>query len=611
MFAFLRRLIVPIMITVLVFFLATIVFEWGMNVSSSRRVKDTVGRINNQDIQLKTYDNYYTTLLRQEQEKVDYDLPADKLEEIRTQAWNRLVGDYLVNSEIEKQKIIVTDQEIYGFLRLYPPQELQTASQFMTDGKFDYQKYVSAMVNPQLSTFWASVEQLVIPDLKRYKLQEGIINTARVSPAEVLDAFLEDRDSVKIGYIAFLNSKAMSSVAQPTIEEMKQYYDEHRENYKQPKRAKLDIVLFKKDPSQNDWDKIGYRIRELYDSVMAGADFAELARTYSEDNSASGGGDLGWFGHKQMVSEFDSVVWSLNINQVSRPFKTRFGWHIVKLLGKKVEKEKAPGSANEVDVEKANAAHILLNITASQETLDQLQLDAKDFAALATESGFEKAAKDKNYQIMSTSPFAEKGYIQYLGNDQSAQDFAFNNEPGKVSEELENNSSYYVLKMAAHLPEGYSAFEEVKASINQDIINERAKQATLSTAQRTYEAIKSGTPITRAGETYGASYAETEMINRKTAIPNMGRPPEVFGAAFALKYIGEVSLPIQFTNGTVILTLLGRKSPNLEEFNRIQDSLSVVVLQKKQQDLYSRWFDNLLKNTKIENYVNEVYGKSY
>lgn len=73
------------------------------------------------------------------------------------------------------------------------------------------------------------------------------------------------------------------------------------------------------------------RIDSLYAVVMAGGDFAELAKKYSEDpGSASKGGNLGYFGHGQMVSEFDSAAFALRDGEVSKPVKTAFGYHILR-----------------------------------------------------------------------------------------------------------------------------------------------------------------------------------------------------------------------------------------------------------------------------------------
>ncbi len=611
MFAFLRKLIVPIMATVLVFFLATIVFEWGMNISSKGQVKDTIGVINGKNIPVSVYERYYSTLLRQEQDKTEGDLPPEKVDEIKKKAWSQLVGDILMNDEIEKHKIFVSDEEMYGFLRSYPPAELQKSPQFMTDGKFDYQKYVTAMVNPEYAPFWASVENYVLPELKKYKLQEQIINTVRIAPAEVMEAYLDERDSVKIGVLNLLNSKAVTTIPAPSKDELKKYYDDHKEDFKIGKRATLDMVLFQKGPSDNDWEKVHYRIKELYDSAKAGADFAELARNYSEDNTADKGGDLGWFAKGRMVEDFDTVAWKLSLNEVSSPVKTRFGWHIIKLLGRKMDKETPPGAKEPIEVEKINAAHILLKVTPSQETLDQLSLNARDFADNASKEGFEKAAKDANYEIKTTKPFGETEYVQYLGSNPDASLFAFDNEVGKVSPMMENSSAYFVVKVASHLPAGYQSFEEAEKTIIGKINTEKAKNQTYDIAKKIYATIKTGTPIAKAAEQSGFPYTETGMITRTSAIQGIGRPPELLGAAFSLQNIGDISEPIMYATGTAIIILQAKVSANIEDFAKLQDSLSTTVLQKKQQDAYGKWFDNLLSSSKIENYVDKFYGGSY
>ncbi|MGB6603972.1 MAG: peptidylprolyl isomerase [Steroidobacteraceae bacterium] len=86
----------------------------------------------------------------------------------------------------------------------------------------------------------------------------------------------------------------------------------------------------------NDDATVRGKLTALRDRVARGEDFAALAETNSEDpGSASQGGDLGWNGPNSFDPTFEKVVDGLKDGEISEPFKTQFGWHIVQLLGKR------------------------------------------------------------------------------------------------------------------------------------------------------------------------------------------------------------------------------------------------------------------------------------
>ena len=70
---------------------------------------------------------------------------------------------------------------------------------------------------------------------------------------------------------------------------------------------------------------------ELSLSLKNGADFSELAKTYSTGPSGAQGGNLGWFGQGAMVPTFENAVIKLKIDELSVPVQTQFGWHLIKL----------------------------------------------------------------------------------------------------------------------------------------------------------------------------------------------------------------------------------------------------------------------------------------
>lgn len=76
------------------------------------------------------------------------------------------------------------------------------------------------------------------------------------------------------------------------------------------------------------------KLSKLRERILKGEDFAGIASTMSQDpGSAPDGGDLGWSGPGTFVPEFDKAIADLKVNEISQPFKTRYGWHIVQMLG--------------------------------------------------------------------------------------------------------------------------------------------------------------------------------------------------------------------------------------------------------------------------------------
>ncbi|PKK84459.1 MAG: hypothetical protein CVT49_03800 [candidate division Zixibacteria bacterium HGW-Zixibacteria-1] len=609
MFELLRKMIGPIMLLVLIAFIFTIIFSWGGG-GFQEKPKDTVGVIDGENIPIAVYSRYYSNLYRQEQEKTEEDIPPEKEKEIRDQAWSQLVADFLINREVEKRNISISSEELYEYLKMYPPQIVQQAPQFMTDGKFDRQKYMGAMISPDNAPFWAQLEAMVTPELKRGKLQAEILSTVRVLPSEVMESFLAENEKIKVGFINVASDPFETIAKEPSLEEMQAYYDSHKEEYKLRERATIDLVVFDKVPSENDWQRVYAQAKDIYDSAIAGADFAELAEIFSEDASASSGGDLGWFERGRMVPEFDSATWSLTVNEISKPVRSRFGWHIIKLLGVKEEMGTPRGSDKPQMMEKRNAAHILFKVVPSQETLEGLSSSATEFADEAKNVGLKQAAETYNYEVKTTTPFYKNGYISYIGIDLAVNNFAFEKEVGTVSDMMETENLYFVISVASHLPEEYTAFDQAKASITTKLRKQNAKKMAMDTARVMYDDIIAGNSFNNTAKKYGYIYGQSEMFNRNGLISGIGRAPEVIGAAFGLQNINGITPPVEYDRGAAILTLLDKQSASLEVFNQKQDSLHFAVQLKKSQDAYGRWFENLTKNAKVVSYVDQFYSNN-
>ncbi len=94
-------------------------------------------------------------------------------------------------------------------------------------------------------------------------------------------------------------------------------------------------ILMQTNAIEDD-ETVRQKLQEIRDRIVKGEDFAAIASVSSVDpGSATRGGDLGWTGPGTFVPEFEKQVDLLDIDEISEPFKSQFGWHIVQLLGRR------------------------------------------------------------------------------------------------------------------------------------------------------------------------------------------------------------------------------------------------------------------------------------
>jgi len=134
---------------------------------------------------------------------------------------------------------------------------------------------------------------------------------------------------------ALLNVEAQKTIDTVNFEQMsKDLYEKQSEQFKNPVeiRAAHILISARGTDDQSALDKI----KEIHGKAVNGQDFLELAKEFSQDPSAKrNGGDLGFLGKGKTVEPFEKAAFSLDIGEISEPVKTRFGYHIIKLLEKR------------------------------------------------------------------------------------------------------------------------------------------------------------------------------------------------------------------------------------------------------------------------------------
>lgn len=112
----------------------------------------------------------------------------------------------------------------------------------------------------------------------------------------------------------------------PRLEDVRKHYKQHRESFRSPEMAHV-FQIVKNVVEGEDSSAAEAAMTRVRDLLLAGADFAEMARQHSD--CPEQGGDLGYFARGVMVEEFDTVVFSAAVGEPSAVFRTQFGIHIV------------------------------------------------------------------------------------------------------------------------------------------------------------------------------------------------------------------------------------------------------------------------------------------
>jgi peptidyl-prolyl cis-trans isomerase C len=125
-----------------------------------------------------------------------------------------------------------------------------------------------------------------------------------------------------------------------TTDESKQYYNANPQLFKLPGEIRARHILIKLDSAADEAQKAEAqkKIKVIQQKLKNGEDFAEIAKASSEGPTSVNGGDLGFFRRGQMVKPFEDAAFALQPNEVSEIVQTRFGYHIIKVIERKPEK---------------------------------------------------------------------------------------------------------------------------------------------------------------------------------------------------------------------------------------------------------------------------------
>ena len=210
-------------------------------------------------------------------------------------------------------------------------------------------------------------------------------------------------------------------------------------------QARHILVRVQDGASPEETLKAYTKIQEARTKILAGEDFLEVAKAYSEDPSAQkNGGDLGWFKAFKMVYSFETAAYQTRIGEVSQPFKSRFGYHIVQPTAER------PGEGE------VTAAHIMVALKQSESGVDPEKRIHEIYTLLGQGQDFAKLARSYSEDKKS----GKKGGILKKFSKGELSSPVFENEvfaiadEGSYTQPFKTDFGWHIAKLVKRHPLG-------------------------------------------------------------------------------------------------------------------------------------------------------------
>jgi peptidyl-prolyl cis-trans isomerase D len=540
---------------------------------------------------------------------------------VEQQILQQMVDERAALAEAERLDVRVGNDEVR--------QRIMAIPSFQENGLFigeDRYRQLLSMQRPPLIP--SEFEEAVRRSLVVEKLRASLTEWLSIPDKELEQEYRRRNDKVKLGVVSFPNDSFRPDVS-ATDAEITAYFDGHQDNFRIPEKRKVRYLLLDVEAVRSKLvvapadieraynDRIGEyttpeqvrashillkiegqdeaAVRAQGEDVLkkakAGADFAALAKQYSQDEgSAPNGGDLDYFGRGRMVPEFDAVVFTMEPGQISDLVKTSFGFHIIKLVDKKAGTTRSldevrPQLQDQLSVERAQqqAANLAESLRPRITKASDLDTVAREQGLTVQESGF--FARDEPVLGLGASP--ELGMRTFTMNQ------------GDVAGPIQTGRGFVFASLVAKQDAYVPKVDEVKERVRDEVVRNKAKEFGLKKASEFVARLKGAPDFEKAAQAAGFKAQTTELITRDSPIPDLGMAAEVTDAAFTLAP-GTVSQPIATDMGSAVIKVLEKQEVTPQELAANKDKFREELLTDRRNRFFTAYMTKAKQKMRIE-----------
>lgn len=541
---------------------------------------------------------------------------------IDRQILQQLIDEEAMVAESRKQGITVNDVEIRERILALPG--FQENGQFVGEQRY---RQILQIQNPPLSTTefenslrrallieklrtaltgWMSVSDAdVVAEFKRrnekVKLEVVPVTAAAftsqvtVTDAELVPYFEKAKDKYRIGekrkikYAQVNVDQVRAAIAVPEAE-IAAFYQQNISQYQTPAQVRASHILFKLEGKD---EKAVQALAEdvLKKAKAPNADFAALARQYSEDDSNNtNGGDLDYFGRGRMVAEFEQAAFAMKPGEISNLVKTAFGFHIIKVVDRQPEQTR-PLAEVRAELEDQ------LKWQKAQAEAERIAKSLE--ATVKTPAALDQVAKERNLTVVETGMVAADEPIQGVGMQPELSTRVFALNEGEVTPAMRVATGWVFATVTGRQDAYVPQLAEVKAQVADDLRQDKAAELAKQRAAAIASDLKTAKDFTAAAKRAGLEVKTTELIARGSAIPDLGISEAVDEAAFALPQ-GGISDAISTPTGTAVIRVVEKVGVTDTEVESGKDALRDELVNTRRDKFFGAYMQKAKGGLKID-----------
>jgi peptidyl-prolyl cis-trans isomerase D len=393
----------------------------------------------------------------------------------------------------------------------------------------------------------------------------------------------------KITYFAFTPNDLPGGVPQPTQQEIKAYFTAHQSDYQTPEQARSRHILISVPAGADAKTDAAAKAKaeDILKQLKAGANFADLAKKYSDDpGSKNSGGELPFAQRGTMVPEFDKAIFTQKIGDIEI-VKSQFGYHIVQ-----VEERKEAHSQDISEVLPTIQATLIRQKVAAAEESYSHQLVAE-----AVKNGLEKTAAAHHLEVVTTPPVNHQGVISALPDGSQIIGKAFDMKQGDAPQAAPTGEGYAIFQVTGISPAHAPTFADWKTHVLDDYRQEKLPQLMNAKTQELADKAKASNDLAKAAKEVGATVKTSDLVGPEGQVPDLGQVAQVAPQLLDLS-VGAISGPIDTERNGVVAKILDKQEPTADEITKNFDQTRDQILEQRRSDAFNVFVSNIMADYK-------------